>query len=66
VRTDIELLRKAPELAGSIEKFQIGGYAYDLETATVTARRHRASTPRPRPDGSFSTSSRRWTRCSPT
>ncbi|HEY2673986.1 MAG TPA: carbonic anhydrase [Rugosimonospora sp.] len=36
VRTDVELLRKAPELAGSIAKFKIGGYAYDLKTGVVT------------------------------
>jgi carbonic anhydrase len=36
VDTDVELLRKAPELAGSIEKFKIGGYAYDLKTGVVT------------------------------
>ncbi|MFB6978128.1 carbonic anhydrase [Streptomyces scopuliridis] len=36
VRTDVELLRRAPELAGSIEKFRIGGYAYDLKTGVVT------------------------------
>ncbi|MEV7189030.1 carbonic anhydrase [Kitasatospora sp. NPDC093102] len=36
VRTDVELLRRAPELAGSIESFKIGGYAYDLRTGVVT------------------------------
>jgi carbonic anhydrase len=36
VCTDVELLRKAPELAGSIEEFKIGGYAYDLKTGVVT------------------------------
>jgi carbonic anhydrase len=36
VRTDVELLRKAPELAGSIGKFKIGGYAYDLGTGVVS------------------------------
>lgn len=36
VREDVDRLRKAPELAGSIEKFKIGGYAYDLGTGVVT------------------------------
>jgi carbonic anhydrase len=36
VRADVELLRKAPELAGSIEKFKIGGYAYDLKAGLLT------------------------------
>jgi len=36
VRIDVELLRAAPELAGSVEKFKIGGYAYDLETGLLT------------------------------
>jgi carbonic anhydrase len=36
VRTDVELLRHAPELAGSIGKFKIGGYAYDLGTGVVS------------------------------
>ena len=36
VRTDLELLRTAPELAGSIEKLKIGGYAYDLGTGLIT------------------------------
>ena len=36
VRSDVELLRKAPELAGSIDKFKIGGYAYDLKTGLLT------------------------------
>ncbi|KOV58153.1 carbonic anhydrase [Streptomyces sp. MMG1121] len=36
VRTDVELLREAPALAGSIGKFKIGGYAYDLKTGVVT------------------------------
>ncbi|MFB7495847.1 carbonic anhydrase [Streptomyces sp. NPDC056161] len=36
VRTDVESLRRAPELAGSIEKFKIGGYAYDLRTGVLT------------------------------
>ncbi|MFE9614031.1 carbonic anhydrase [Streptomyces sp. NPDC006012] len=36
VRTDVESLRSAPELAGSLEKFRIGGYAYDLRTGVVT------------------------------
>lgn len=36
VRADIQLLREAPELAGSIGKFKIGGYAYDLKTGVIT------------------------------
>jgi carbonic anhydrase len=36
VRADVELLRKAPELAGSIGKFKIGGHAYDLKTGLLT------------------------------
>jgi carbonic anhydrase len=36
VRADVELLRNAPELAGSVENFKIGGYAYDLETGIIT------------------------------
>jgi carbonic anhydrase len=36
VRHDVELLRSAPVLAGSIDKFKIGGYAYDLKTGLVT------------------------------
>ena len=36
VRHDVELLRKAPALAGSIDKFKIGGYAYDVKTGLVT------------------------------
>jgi carbonic anhydrase len=36
VRQDVELLRAAPELAGSVDKFKIGGYAYDLKTGVIT------------------------------
>jgi carbonic anhydrase len=36
VRHDVELLRSAPVLAGSIGKFKIGGYAYDIKTGVVT------------------------------
>jgi carbonic anhydrase len=36
VRTDVELLHRAPELDGSIKNFKIGGYAYDLKTGVVT------------------------------
>ena len=36
VHEDIELLKSAPELAGSIDRFQIGGYAYDLATGLVS------------------------------
>lgn len=36
VRADIELLRNAPQLADSIDKFKIGGYAYDLKTGELT------------------------------
>jgi carbonic anhydrase len=36
VRQDIELLRSAPELAGSIDRFAIGGYAYDVRTGVVS------------------------------
>jgi carbonic anhydrase len=36
VRDDVELLRKAPELAGSIDNFKIGGYTYDLATGRIT------------------------------
>jgi carbonic anhydrase len=36
VKTDIELLRTAPALSGSIGKFKIGGYAYDLTTGLLT------------------------------
>jgi carbonic anhydrase len=36
VREDVERLRTAPELARSIHKIRIGGYAYDLKTGLVT------------------------------
>jgi carbonic anhydrase len=36
VREDVGLLHAAPELASSIHKFKIGGYAYDLTTGLVT------------------------------
>jgi carbonic anhydrase len=36
VRHDVDLLRSAPVLAGSVGKFKIGGYAYDLKTGLVT------------------------------
>jgi carbonic anhydrase len=36
VRDDIALLNSAPELAGSRDRFRIGGYAYDLKTGRVT------------------------------
>ena len=36
VREDVALLHAAPELASSINKFKIGGYAYDLATGLVT------------------------------
>jgi carbonic anhydrase len=42
VSADVELLRAAPALAPSIDKFKIGGYAYDLKTgllSTVVAPR---------------------------
>ena len=36
VRADIDALRRAPELASSIDRIAIGGYAYDLETGRAT------------------------------
>jgi carbonic anhydrase len=36
VRTDVERLRNAPELASAIDDIKIGGYAYDLATGAVT------------------------------
>jgi len=33
---DVELLRSAPALARSIDKFKIGGYAYDIGTGRLT------------------------------
>ena len=36
VRHDVELLRRAPVLAGSIDKLKIGGYAYDIKTGVIT------------------------------
>lgn len=36
VRHDVELLRRAPVLAGSIDKLRIGGYAYDIKTGAIT------------------------------
>lgn len=36
VRQDIDLLRNAPELATSIGRIHIGGYAYDLATGKAT------------------------------
>ncbi|MEW1829084.1 carbonic anhydrase [Streptomyces sp. NPDC088196] len=36
VRSDVEKLRTAPELAGSIGKFKVGGYAYDLKTGLLS------------------------------
>jgi carbonic anhydrase len=35
VRVDVERLRAAPELAGSIGNIKIGGYAYDLKTGLI-------------------------------
>jgi carbonic anhydrase len=36
VLRDVELLRSAPALAGSIDKFKVGGYAYDLKTGLLS------------------------------
>jgi carbonic anhydrase len=36
VRADVETLRRAPELASSIDRIAIGGYAYDLATGRAT------------------------------
>jgi len=36
VRRDVELLRAAPALAGSIDSFKVGGYAYDLKTGRIS------------------------------
>lgn len=36
VRHDVGLLRSAPALAGNIDRFKVGGYAYDLETGVVS------------------------------
>lgn len=36
VRTDVQRLHDAPQLQPGIEQVAIGGYAYDLETGTVT------------------------------
>ena len=36
VRHDVGLLRKAPALARSVDKFKIGGYAYDVKTGLLT------------------------------
>lgn len=36
VRQDIDLLRGAPELASVVDRFRIGGYAYDLGTGRLT------------------------------
>lgn len=36
VRDDVELLRRAPILAGSIDHIRVGGYAYDLKTGVIT------------------------------
>lgn len=36
VRTDVARLKNAPELASSIDRISIGGYAYDLATGRVT------------------------------
>jgi carbonic anhydrase len=36
VRHDVESLRSAPVLAGSIDKFKVGGYAYDIKTGVIT------------------------------
>jgi carbonic anhydrase len=36
VRADIAALRNAPELASSIDRIAIGGYAYDLATGRAT------------------------------
>jgi carbonic anhydrase len=35
VRDDVERLRTAPELTGSIDHIRIGGYAYDLKTGLL-------------------------------
>jgi carbonic anhydrase len=36
VRHDVELLRDAPALAGSVNSFKVGGYAYDIKTGLIT------------------------------
>src|SRR6266700_3538637 len=36
VSADVDLLRTAPALAGSIGRFKVGGYAYDLKTGLLT------------------------------
>jgi carbonic anhydrase len=36
VRTDVELLRNAPELASGRHRLVIGGYTYDLATGRIT------------------------------
>ncbi|MGH6653636.1 MAG: carbonic anhydrase [Actinocrinis sp.] len=36
VRHDVELLRSAAVLAGSIDKVKVGGYAYDLKTGLLS------------------------------
>lgn len=36
VRHDVEVLRAAPALAGSIEHVKVGGYAYDVKTGLIT------------------------------
>ncbi|GAA1915858.1 carbonic anhydrase [Streptantibioticus ferralitis] len=36
VHEDVERLRTAPELAASIDKITVGGYAYDLNTGLIT------------------------------
>lgn len=36
VRHDVEVLRSAPALAGSIGNFGVGGYAYDVKTGRIS------------------------------
>ncbi|MEY9912303.1 carbonic anhydrase [Catenulispora sp. MAP12-49] len=36
VQEDVKRLRQAPELAGGIDRFKVGGYAYDLRTGLIT------------------------------
>jgi carbonic anhydrase len=36
VRHDVEVLREAPALSRSIDKFKVGGYAYDIKTGLIT------------------------------
>jgi carbonic anhydrase len=36
VARDVEVLRAAPVLARSVDRFKVGGYAYDLETGRLS------------------------------